>query len=59
MELVMSNTPSPDEKPSLFQESKAFLLITAVLLPLLTIMMISGYGFTVWFSQLLLGPPGH
>ncbi|WP_432470127.1 periplasmic nitrate reductase, NapE protein [Amphritea sp. HPY] len=55
----MSNTPPTDEKPSLFQESKAFLLITAVLLPLLTVTLIAGYGFTVWFSQLLLGPPGH
>ncbi|NLA67008.1 MAG: hypothetical protein GX856_01955 [Gammaproteobacteria bacterium] len=35
-----------------------FLFITVVLFPLLSVMIVGGYGFAVWISQMLFtGPP--
>ncbi|EPJ46752.1 MAG: hypothetical protein OFPII_18430 [Osedax symbiont Rs1] len=39
-------------------ELKAFLLITVVLAPVLAVVIVSGFGFSIWISQLLMGPPG-
>lgn len=39
-------------------ERRVFLLITVVLLPVLSVMLVGAYGFAVWISQLILGPPG-
>jgi nitrate reductase NapE len=39
-------------------ELKTFLLITVVLAPVLAVLIVSGFGFSVWVSQLLMGPPG-
>lgn len=55
----MSNQLERNNEVSLKQESQAFLLISTVLIPLLTVLMICGYGFAVWISQILMGPPGH
>ncbi len=42
------------------RERIAFLLLTAVVFPLVTVMIVAGYGFIVWFYQMLAGPPtGH
>ena len=40
------------------RERVAFLLLTAVLFPLLAVLIVAGYGFAVWFYQMLAGPPG-
>ena len=35
-----------------------FLLLTVVLFPFLAVLIVAGYGFAVWMSQLLVfGPP--
>jgi nitrate reductase NapE len=39
-------------------ELKAFLMITVVLAPVLAVLFVSGFGFSVWISQLIMGPPG-
>nr|WP_125077068.1 periplasmic nitrate reductase, NapE protein [Pseudoxanthomonas sp. SGT-18] len=40
------------------QERIAFLLVTAVVFPLLAVLVVAGYGFMVWMWQLLFaGPP--
>jgi nitrate reductase NapE len=40
------------------QERTAFLLLVAVIFPMLAIMIVAGYGFLVWMWQLFLaGPP--
>lgn len=44
---------------TLADESRAFLLVAAVLVPVLTVALVIGFGFSVWISQLFLGPPGH
>lgn len=36
-------------------ELKAFLFITVVLFPLLSVAIVGGYGFLVWMSQLFFG----
>lgn len=41
-------------------EWKSFIFITVFLFPLISILLVSGYGFTVWFLQMfIMGPPGH
>lgn len=40
------------------QETWAFLLLTFVIFPLIAILTVAGYGFLVWFFQMLAGPPG-
>ena len=44
--------------PSETQERRAFLLLVVFLAPLLSFMIVGGYGFIVWMSQLVLGAPG-
>ena len=38
--------PSADPRPSVF------------IWPVLSVAVVGGYGFVVWMSQLILGPPG-
>jgi len=52
---------TPDEGtfvPTRMQERIAFLLLTAVVFPLLAVLVVAGYGFLVWMWQLVAGPPG-
>ncbi|MEP1593423.1 MAG: periplasmic nitrate reductase, NapE protein [Halieaceae bacterium] len=46
------------EQSSKVQERRAFIFLVIFLAPALAIMVVGGYGFMVWMSQLLLGPPG-
>ena len=39
-------------------EFRSFLLLVVVLAPVLSIAIVGGYGFTVWISQIIFGPPG-
>lgn len=42
------------------RERIAFLLLTAVVFPLLTVMLVASWGFVVWIWQIFNGPPtGH
>lgn len=38
-------------------ERMAFLFLTVILAPLLSVIMVGGYGFVIWISQLIFGPP--
>ena len=38
-------------------ELLTFLLLTVVLAPVVSVAVVGGYGFIVWMSQLILGPP--
>lgn len=40
------------------QEFLAFLFLTVVLAPAVTLALVGGYGFAVWMYQLIAGPPG-
>ena len=39
-------------------ETRSFLLLAVILGPVLAVGIVGGYGFMVWFSQMLFGPPG-
>lgn len=39
-------------------EIRLFIFLTVVLFPLLSVMLIAGYGFAIWISQMIFGPPG-
>jgi periplasmic nitrate reductase NapE len=39
------------------EELKAFLLLTVITVPVISILVVSGYGFLVWFYQWFAGPP--
>ena len=40
------------------EELRAFLVLTVVLAPVLAVICVGGYGFAIWMSQLIFGPPG-
>ena len=40
------------------RELRVFLFLTVVLFPLLSVLLVSGYGFAVWIWQMIFGPPG-
>ncbi len=48
----------PDDKARKRSELLAFLFLTVVLAPVLSIAIVGGYGFLIWMVQLLAGPPG-
>ena len=35
-----------------------FLIIVALIWPIVTVGVVGGYGFTIWMYQLIAGPPG-
>ncbi|WP_370198923.1 nitrate reductase [Roseibium sp.] len=35
----------------------AFILLAVLLAPALSVAIVGGYGFIIWMSQLVLGPP--
>ncbi|MGA1858909.1 periplasmic nitrate reductase, NapE protein [Azospirillum sp. 11R-A] len=40
------------------RELAMFLLLAVFIWPVLSVAVVGGYGFVVWMSQLILGPPG-
>lgn len=39
-------------------ERNVFIFLTVFLAPFLAVAIVGGFGFIVWISQLILGPPG-
>jgi nitrate reductase NapE len=51
--------PSTDDSTQqVRKETRLFFFLIVVLFPLLSVAIVGGYGFFVWFLQMLLGPPG-
>lgn len=54
--------PISDRPPTFARRARvevlAFLFLTAVLIPVLAVATVGGYGFTVWIYQMVTGPPG-
>jgi periplasmic nitrate reductase NapE len=40
------------------EELRSFLFFTVVMAPVLSVLLVSGYGFLVWMYQVVAGPPG-
>lgn len=54
-----STEPSDLDAPSTRQEElRSFLFFTVVMAPVLAVLIVSGYGFVIWMTQLFFGPPG-
>lgn len=45
------------EQASKQDERIAFLFLTVVLAPIISVMVVGGFGFLVWMTQLIGGPP--
>jgi nitrate reductase NapE len=39
------------------RERRGFIFITVFLFPALSVILVGGYGFIIWISQMLFGPP--
>jgi nitrate reductase NapE len=39
-------------------EFRAFIFITVFLFPILSVALVGGLGFAIWFGQMIFGPPG-
>ncbi|PXX90298.1 periplasmic nitrate reductase, NapE protein [Marinobacter vulgaris] len=39
-------------------ELRLFVFLIVFLFPILSVAIVGGYGFIVWMSQILMGPPG-
>ena len=46
-----------NEANSKHDERRAFLFLTVILAPLLSVIIVGGYGFLVWILQIIGGPP--
>lgn len=52
-----NTSTAPDVTKS--DERRTFLFLAVLLAPILSVILVGGYGFIIWMSQLLLGPPSH
>ena len=50
-----ANSGKPDTK---LRELFAFLFLTVLLAPAVSVALVGGYGFAIWIYQLIAGPPG-
>lgn len=41
------------------EERHAFLALAVFAAPILAVLIVAGYGFIVWVSQMLAGPPSY
>ena len=49
----------PRDRPSTkTEEWRSFVFLAVVMAPVLASLIVAGYGFLVWMTQLLAGPPG-
>lgn len=48
----------PVDRGTRRRELAMFLLLAVFIWPVLSVAVVGGYGFVVWMSQLILGPPG-
>jgi nitrate reductase NapE len=39
-------------------ELRVFLLLAVVLVPVISVLLVGGFGLIVWIYQLIAGPPG-
>jgi periplasmic nitrate reductase NapE len=52
----MEHNLSPEQKKK--YERNTFIFLAVFLAPILSVIIVGGFGFTVWISQILMGPPG-
>lgn len=40
------------------QELRLFIFLIVFLFPILAVAVVGAYGFTIWMSHIIMGPPG-
>ena len=50
--------PSEGPPATRREEIRSFAFLAMVMVPVLTVALIAGYGFLVWIYQMFAGPPG-
>jgi nitrate reductase NapE len=55
---TMDNQTALDPKRKK-EELRSFVFLTAVMVPVLSVAVVGGYGFMVWMIQMVSGPPSH
>ncbi|MBU0901754.1 MULTISPECIES: periplasmic nitrate reductase, NapE protein [Pseudomonas] len=54
----MTTDNNNDNNVQKSKETRLFLFLVVCFFPLLSIALVGGYGFFIWFMQMLIGPPG-
>ena len=54
-EAVVVHEGRPQRKT---EEFRTWLFLSLIMAPILSVLIVSGYGFVVWVYQLFTGPPG-
>jgi|TARA_A100001391_G_scaffold204934_1_gene202524 nitrate reductase NapE len=54
----MPNDTRPADTSIKRDETRLFIFLIVFLFPILSVALVSGYGFIVWIVQMIFGPPG-
>jgi len=54
----MRTAPEQTEPHGKREETRLFIFLIVFLFPMLSVLLVSGYGFVVWIIQMIFGPPG-
>lgn len=49
---------TPEQLSQKKKEWRLFIFIVVFLFPILSVALVGGMGFSIWFYQLIMGPPG-
>lgn len=56
----MKSSSAVEQQQTAKYEWLSFLFIIIFLFPILAVLIVGGYGFTIWAMQVFfIGPPGH
>tara|TARA_Y100001956_G_scaffold47474_1_gene46206 strand:- start:224 stop:391 length:168 start_codon:yes stop_codon:yes gene_type:complete len=55
----MPQTTEVDSETLKRREWRMLIFLAVFLAPILAIAIVGGYGFSVWFFQMIYGPPTH
>lgn len=55
---MSANNPEQEHVLTKRGERRVFLFIAVFLFPVLSFIIVGGYGFIIWMMQLIFGPPG-
>lgn len=55
---VEASREDAPRKPTRREEITAFLVLAVLIWPFISVAVVGGYGFLIWMSQIVFGPPG-
>ncbi len=56
---VAARLPALDERQRKKEEFRTWFFLTVVMAPVLAVGIVAAYGFIVWITQMLVGPPTY